>query len=42
MATSSRVVDFRRVYATILEYWLGIPSQAALGGTFAPMVLLKT
>jgi len=36
------VVDFRRVYATILENWLGIPSQAALGGPFAPMALLKT
>jgi uncharacterized protein (DUF1501 family) len=36
------VVDFRRVYATILENWLSIPSQAALGGTFAPLALLKS
>ena len=28
------VVDFRRVYATILESWLGLPSETALGGTF--------
>ena len=35
------VVDFRRVYATILEGWLGLPSGPALGGTFATMPLLK-
>jgi uncharacterized protein (DUF1501 family) len=29
-------------YATILENWLGIASHAALGGTFAPLPLLKT
>jgi uncharacterized protein (DUF1501 family) len=36
------VVDFRRVYATILEDWLGLPSESALGGTFAPLPLLKS
>jgi uncharacterized protein (DUF1501 family) len=35
------VVDFRRVYATILEDWLGLPSESALGGKFAPLPLLK-
>jgi uncharacterized protein (DUF1501 family) len=35
-------VNFRRVYATILENWLGFASQAALGGAFAPLPLLKT
>jgi len=29
--------DFRRVYATMLESWLGFDSQAALGGRFEPM-----
>ena len=28
-------VDFRSVYATVLDNWLGLPSQAALGGSFA-------
>jgi uncharacterized protein (DUF1501 family) len=35
------VVDFRRVYATILENWLGLESKVALGGTFEPLPLLK-
>jgi uncharacterized protein (DUF1501 family) len=34
-------VDFRSVYATILDHWLGLPSNAALGGTFEPLALLK-
>ena len=32
-------VDFRRVYATVLEGWLGLPSKEALGGTFEPLPL---
>jgi hypothetical protein len=24
-------LDFRRVYATVLEDWLGLPAKAALG-----------
>jgi uncharacterized protein (DUF1501 family) len=35
------LVDFRRVYATILDQWLGIPSAPALGGTFEPLALFK-
>jgi uncharacterized protein (DUF1501 family) len=31
--------DFRRVYATLLERWLGIPSEPALGGRFEPLDL---
>jgi uncharacterized protein (DUF1501 family) len=27
-------VDFRSVYATVLENWFAVPSQAILGGTF--------
>lgn len=29
--------DFRRVYATILDRWLEIPSAPVLGGDFAPL-----
>ncbi|HZW33874.1 MAG TPA: DUF1501 domain-containing protein [Isosphaeraceae bacterium] len=35
-------VDFRRVYAAILETWLGLPSRAALGGVFEPLPMLLT
>jgi uncharacterized protein (DUF1501 family) len=34
-------VDFRRVYATVLESWLGLPSRAAVGGTFEPLPLFR-
>ena len=33
------VIDFRRVYATVLEDWLGLPAKAALGATFEPLPL---
>src|SRR5262245_6810432 len=33
--------DFRQVYATILEQWLGIESKEVVGGTFAPVESLK-
>ena len=33
-------VDFRRVYATVLEGWLGLSSKEALGGAFDPVPLL--
>ena len=29
--------DFRRVYATVLESWLGWPSESVLGGRFDPL-----
>ena len=32
-------VDFRRVYATVLGSWLGLPSKQALGGAFEPLPL---
>jgi uncharacterized protein (DUF1501 family) len=32
-------VDFRRVYAAILEHWLGLPSREPLGGAFEPLLL---
>jgi uncharacterized protein (DUF1501 family) len=31
--------DFRRLYATVLEEWLGLPSKEALGETFARLPL---
>ena len=34
--------DFRRVYAEILDSWLGLPSEAILGPGFAPLPLFKT
>jgi uncharacterized protein (DUF1501 family) len=34
-------LDFRRVYATALDKWLGIPAKAALGEPYAPMELFK-
>jgi len=34
--------DFRRVYAALLENWLGLPSQAALGSRFEPMPLFRS
>jgi uncharacterized protein (DUF1501 family) len=35
-------VDFRRVYATILEGWLGLRSEGALGGAFERLPLLSS
>jgi len=35
-------VDFRRIYATLLEGWLGLSSNNALNGTFEPLQLLHT
>jgi uncharacterized protein (DUF1501 family) len=35
-------VDFRRVYAAVLQDWLRLPSRTALGGTFAPLPLFRT
>ena len=32
--------DFRRVYATLLERWLGCPAAAVLGGEFRPLPLV--
>ena len=34
-------VDFRRVYASVLENWLEIPSQPVLGNSYAPLPLFK-
>jgi uncharacterized protein (DUF1501 family) len=34
-------VDFRQVYATLLDKWLGCDSRTVLGGSFAHLDLLK-
>jgi uncharacterized protein (DUF1501 family) len=34
-------VDFRRIYATVLEDWLGLASKNALNGTFERMPLFR-
>ena len=35
-------LDFREVYATVLERWWGVPAQASLGGRFAPVPFVRT
>jgi uncharacterized protein (DUF1501 family) len=34
-------VDFRSLYATVLERWWGMPSSEVLGGRFASLDVLK-
>ena len=34
-------LDFRRIYATVLDRWLACPSDKVLGGTFAHLPLLS-
>jgi uncharacterized protein (DUF1501 family) len=34
-------IDFRRVYSTLLESWLGVPAKAALGGEYERLPLVK-
>jgi uncharacterized protein (DUF1501 family) len=33
--------DFRRIYASILDDWLGLPAAAALGGSFDKLPLIR-
>ena len=35
-------IDFRRIYATLLDQWLGVSHRDILGATFEPMPLLRT
>jgi uncharacterized protein (DUF1501 family) len=34
--------DFRRVYATVLDQWLGVDSRKVLGGKYEPVEILKS
>jgi uncharacterized protein (DUF1501 family) len=35
-------LDFRRVYAAVLEDWLGLPAKSALAGGFDPLPLYRS
>jgi uncharacterized protein (DUF1501 family) len=35
-------IDFRRVYASVLEGWLGLKAREALGGTFGSLPLFRS
>jgi uncharacterized protein (DUF1501 family) len=35
-------IDFRSVYATVLDRWWGVASSGPLGGRFAPVPILRT
>jgi hypothetical protein len=35
-------IDFRRVYATVLERWLKLPAEASLGEPFEPLPLFRS
>jgi uncharacterized protein (DUF1501 family) len=41
-ANVAHAIDFRSVYATALDNWWNVDSQAALGGRFAPLPYLRT
>jgi uncharacterized protein (DUF1501 family) len=34
--------DFRQVYATILDQWLGVPSKDVLGAEFKPVEIFQS
>jgi hypothetical protein len=34
-------IDFRRVYATVLDEWLGLPARQALGDMFERLPLFR-
>jgi len=34
-------IDFRRIYATVLEDWLGLSAESALGGRFERLPLIR-
>ncbi len=34
-------VDFRRIYAAVLDGWLGLPARPVLGGAFEPLPLFR-
>ena len=36
----AHAIDFRSVYATVLDRWWGVPSSGPLGGRFAPLPIL--
>ncbi len=41
MGNLKHAIDFRRVYAAVLDRWLGVPSRDVLGGEFEPADVFK-
>jgi len=37
----AHAVDFRQLYATVLQRWWGTDPQAALRGRYAPLALVR-
>ena len=37
----AHAIDFRSVYATVLDRWWGVPSSGPLGGRFAPLPIVR-
>jgi hypothetical protein len=35
-------VDFRRIYAAVLQDWLALPPAGPLGGRFEPFPVIRT
>ena len=35
-------IDFRQVYATLLDHWLGVSARDVLGASFDTLPLLRT
>ncbi len=41
MGNLEHLIDFRQVYAAILDRWLGVPGKDVLGGDFKPVDVFK-
>ncbi len=41
MGNLEHAIDFRQVYAALLDRWLGVPSKDVLGGEFKPVDVFK-
>jgi uncharacterized protein (DUF1501 family) len=39
MGNLKHAIDFRQVYATVLDQWLGVSSEKVLGQKYAPVDL---
>lgn len=42
MGNLKHAIDFRQVYAAVLDQWLGVPSKNVLGGAFQPVDVFKS
>jgi uncharacterized protein (DUF1501 family) len=41
MGNLKHAIDFRSVYAAVLDQWLGVPSKDVLGQEFKPLEVFK-